>query len=75
MDEKQGLTNVLQTAKVLCEQHGAKLTTKRLKVLEVLLREQIPLSAYELADRVSHHTKQVIKPMSISKVTQNFCRI
>jgi Fur family zinc uptake transcriptional regulator len=68
MDKKPDLTDVLQAAKMLCERHGGKLTTKRLSVLEVLLIEQKPLTAYELADLVSRYTKQVTKPMSIYRI-------
>lgn len=68
MNGKNDLINVLQTARVLCDQHNVKLTVKRLSVLEALLREQEPLSAYELADKVSHQTNRVIKPMSIYRI-------
>jgi Fur family zinc uptake transcriptional regulator len=68
MSEKHDLTNVLQTAKALCDEQGVKLTPKRQSVLEVLLKGQEPLTAYELADRVSHYTKQLTKPMSIYRI-------
>ena len=62
------LENTLQTARMLCEQQAVKLTPKRLSVLKVLLLSNVPLSAYELAEQVTHFTQQVIKPMSIYRI-------
>ncbi len=70
MNNKSDLDNILQAAKLLCDQQGARITPKRLMVLEVLLMSSVPLSAYELADSVALHKKQTIKPMSIYRILE-----
>jgi len=42
----------LQTAETLCQQRGTRLTPIRRKVLEIMLRQDRSLKAYELLDEV-----------------------
>lgn len=44
----------LNTAESLCLQRGKRLTPIRRKVLEILLRQQRSLKAYELLDEIRH---------------------
>lgn len=46
------LSQLLTTAHQLCESRGTRLTPIRRKVLEILLREQRSLKAYELLDLI-----------------------
>jgi len=45
-------TQRLQTAETLCRQRGARLTSIRRNVLEIMLRQNRSLKAYELLDEV-----------------------
>lgn len=42
----------LQRAQAICQDSGAQLTEKRKAVLTVLLQSPVPLSAYEITDRL-----------------------
>jgi len=46
------ITQRLQTAQDLCQQRGTRLTPIRRKVLEILLRQDRSLKAYELLDQM-----------------------
>jgi len=46
------VTRRLQTAEALCQQRGTRLTPIRRKVLEIMLRQDRSLKAYELLDEV-----------------------
>jgi len=46
------ITRRLQTAEALCQQRGTRLTRIRRQVLEIMLRQDRSLKAYELLDEV-----------------------
>ncbi|WP_089725933.1 Fur family transcriptional regulator [Candidatus Thiosymbion oneisti] len=50
--DKQKFAEVLRRAEQRCAERGAKLTTQRRTVLELLWASDTPLSAYELLDRM-----------------------
>lgn len=62
---EQQLNTMLAKAKEHCKASGGKLTEKRRGVLEVLLRSNEPLSAYEITDC---YNKASIKPMPAMSV-------
>lgn len=49
---KTKLAEVMRRAESLCEARGARLTTRRRAVLELLCESNTPLSAYEILDRM-----------------------
>ncbi|MFT4068224.1 Fur family transcriptional regulator [Paraburkholderia sp.] len=57
----------LALARVRCEQRGVRLTPLRAAVLEVLLRQEKFVTAYELVDRLRKRN-QVVPPMTVYRV-------
>ncbi len=54
---------LLAEAKALCEKRNTRLTRRRLQVLEILLRSQQPMGAYEILACLNQaHSKQAIAP-------------
>ena len=62
MDKKK-LGDVLRRAERLCIERGARLTTQRRTVLELLCASDKPLSAYEILDRMRTTTRNPAPPM------------
>lgn len=61
-------TKVLNKAQQACAKAGVKLTEKRKRVLSVLIDSPVPLSAYEVADKVSKTFEEPIPPMSVYRM-------
>lgn len=64
----QQLNRVIAEVKKSCEQAGLRLTTKRQRVLEVLLRSGKPLSAYEIVASYDETFNEPIPPMSVYRI-------
>lgn len=58
------IVEILAYAKKRCQSLGVKLTTKRQKVLQVLLESEHPLSAYELVERFHTRFDEPLPAMS-----------
>jgi len=65
---KTHISKVLIKAEAACHETGAKLTTKRKNVLSTLLRSEIPLSAYEIAEQYRQEFDEAIPPMSVYRM-------
>jgi Fur family zinc uptake transcriptional regulator len=59
---------ILVKAAEKCAQNGSRLTSKRLLVLELLVKAHRPLSAYELVDRYNKCSEKPIPPMSAYRI-------
>ncbi|MEE9479042.1 MAG: transcriptional repressor, partial [Kiloniellales bacterium] len=53
-DHSQCVADALRSAESLCERSGARLTSLRRRVLELVWTSHAPVGAYELLDRLSH---------------------
>lgn len=58
----------LNSAEKICRNAGARLTEKRKNVLGVLLRAEIPLSAYEIVERYKVECGEPIPAMSVYRM-------
>ena len=62
-DHRDCQHQLIAKAKALCAQRDTRLTSRRLEVLEILLRSHQPMGAYEiLADLNQNQTGQAIAP-------------
>lgn len=62
-DHRVCVAGSLAAAESICAQRGARLTPKRRAVLELMLEDHVPLSAYEIAERVQWGEK---RPASVA---------
>lgn len=58
----------LEKVCAVCKAQGEKLTPKRTSVLDVLLRADVPISAYELAERYQKQFGQALPMMSVYRM-------
>lgn len=65
---KNHAKTVLTRAAEKCAQSGGRLTEKRQRVLELLVRANVPLSAYELVDQYNKVNEQAMPPMSAYRI-------
>lgn len=61
---------IIQHAEQQCKAHGARLTTKRKRVLAGLIQSNKALSAYELADICKEHYGESIPAMSVYRILE-----
>ncbi|AFJ01931.1 Zinc uptake regulation protein ZUR [Methylophaga frappieri] len=61
---------ILNRAERTCFERGAKLTPKRRKVLEIILTESRPLSAYDIVDSYQQRYFQSIPAMSVYRMLE-----
>lgn len=59
---------VIQQAKQTCRNSGRGLTEKRQRVLEILLKTEDPMSAYELTDAYNQIAPAPIMAMSVYRI-------
>lgn len=62
------LNNTLERAQDICAHHGARLTDKRKKVLQVVLESVEPLSAYQIADMYRERFGKTLSVMSVYRM-------
>jgi len=62
------LYSVLKHAEKQCKENSSKLTPKRRKILEELLKSKKALSAYEIADLFKKKSKESIPAMSVYRI-------
>ncbi|MBC53279.1 MAG: transcriptional repressor [Gammaproteobacteria bacterium] len=62
------IANVLDQAQSICAEHGARLTEKRRRVLQVVLESAEPLSAYQIADQYRDRHGQTLSVMSVYRM-------
>lgn len=67
MNEQQ-LKRTIEKAKDACTRSGARLTEKRERVLQILLKSDRPLSAYELRDEYKKNSDKPIPTMSVYRI-------
>lgn len=63
-----GIDTVLSKALQLCATSGGRLTEKRKRILELLLRSETPLSAYEVADQYNNVSEHSMPAMSVYRI-------
>ena len=66
--KKSQVEKVLSKAVEQCKHSGGRLTEKRKQILEVLIRSDTPLSAYEVTDRFNKSAEQSIQAMSVYRI-------
>lgn len=59
---------IIQKAEKTCLEQGGRLTPKRRQILEILVSQPQPLSAYEIADQYQHHSHETIPAMSVYRM-------
>lgn len=64
----KNIQEILAAAQKHCANEGCRLTPKRQRMLELLLRAESPLSAYELTDLYNKLTNADIKAMSVYRI-------
>ena len=52
--DRQQADRVIKKAKSICDESGVRLTQKRERIFEIMLLAGMPLSAYEIASRLSY---------------------
>lgn len=62
------VNRIMHRAGELCSQSGVRLTDKRAKLLEILVRSETPMSAYELADHYNREMGQSMPAMSVYRI-------
>ena len=60
--------NVLEYAERQCKENSSRLTPKRKKILQELLKSKKALSAYEIADLFKKNSKVSIPTMSVYRI-------
>lgn len=65
---EQKIASVLGKAEHMCAKEGKRLTEKRKRILEVLLRSETPLSAYEVADVYNSQSETSMPTMSVYRI-------
>lgn len=66
--KKQELTKIMGKAEGICALSGGRLTEKRKRILELLLRSKTPLSAYEVADAYNRTSESNMPTMSVYRI-------
>lgn len=61
-DHSQCVADALRSAESLCERRGARLTSLRRRVLELVWTSHAPVGAYALLDRLSHERARAAPP-------------
>jgi Fur family zinc uptake transcriptional regulator len=56
------ITAQLDAAEILCTRNGAQLTALRREVLDLILRADTPLTAYQLLDQLKSKRKSAVPP-------------
>jgi len=69
MKQKQ-LNQIIGKASNKCAHSGGRLTEKRKRILEFLLRSQCPLSAYEIADAYNSSSNTNMPTMSVYRILE-----
>lgn len=64
------IEKIIQQAEQTCLQQGGRLTPKRQQVLQILLVQAQPLSAYEIADSYLQVTGETIPAMSVYRMLE-----
>ena len=65
----------LDAAKQSCSEEGRGLTPKRRQVLEVLLTEGVPMSAYEITKLMNARNKEKTQAMSTYRILEFLCSV
>lgn len=65
---KTEIDNVMLRAEQMCQNSGGRLTDKRKRILEIILRSDVPMSAYEVADAYNRHSETSMPPMSVYRI-------
>ena len=63
-------SDVLDHAEKQCEQNSSRLTPKRKKILQELLKSKKALSAYEIADIYNKSSNESIPTMSVYRILE-----
>lgn len=66
--KKQEINKIIAKAEGICSNSGSRLTEKRKRILELLLRAEIPLSAYEVADAYNIDSESSMPAMSVYRI-------
>ena len=61
-DHSLCVADALRVAEALCERRGARLTSLRRRVLELVWTNHAPVGAYDLLDRLSHERARAAPP-------------
>jgi len=65
---KRQLSQIISKAYDICAHSGGRLTSKRKRILEILLLSKTPLSAYEVADSYNKCSECVMPTMSVYRM-------
>lgn len=68
MVKQQQLNKIITEAENKCSRSGGRLTEKRKRILELLLRSQVPMSAYEVADAYTQVSETSMPAMSVYRI-------
>ncbi len=60
--------DVIIRAEQICQSSGGRLTDKRKRILEIILRSNVPMSAYEVADAYNRQSDTAMPPMSVYRI-------
>lgn len=66
--KKQELNKIMAKAEDICAHSGGRLTEKRKRIFELLLRAKSPLSAYEVANVYNQTSESRIPTMSVYRI-------
>ncbi|SMF39556.1 Fur family transcriptional regulator, zinc uptake regulator [Alteromonadaceae bacterium Bs31] len=66
--KKQEMNKIMGKAEDICALSGGRLTEKRKRILELLLRSNSPMSAYEVADAYNRSSDTSMPTMSVYRI-------
>ncbi len=70
--KEQWIERIIEQAKDKYARTGVRLTTKRKRILKILLVSDIPLSAYEIADSYNNAFGESIPEMTVYRILNFF---
>lgn len=62
------LTRIIGRASEICAATGGRLTEKRQRILTLLVKSAVPLSAYEVADAYNRNAENAMPAMSVYRI-------
>ena len=66
--KNQKINEIINKAEDICAHSGGRLTEKRKRILELLLRSKSPLSAYEVANAYNSESETSMPAMSVYRI-------
>lgn len=70
MKSTNNVNSIIKHAEQYCKNHGARLTTKRKRMLSLLVQSEKALSAYDVIDLCEQQFDEKVQPMSVYRILE-----